>query len=260
MTDPVDLDLRTLTARRNALDALETRRTTLRVELDTRTAELERLRREGQGRDALQTAERRVADLVARRDDLNATHQQLVGEVGDLANRLVTTDEAAAVTSLDAQIPVAMLPVRIETRFAPDQQSLAIRIYPDQIHLDAHEPELTDDEREGGQWYWQQRWPAIGDAALATAAWETIAGRFRPGRARYLVDTLRPTNLQRAGTDAAPTFPRPPRRAAAWTRPIEATALPERWVAVGYQTGADGTPVEVFRRWSTRVPDRKSVV
>jgi hypothetical protein len=256
MTDPVDLDLRTLTARRNALDALETRRTTLRVELDTRTAELERLRREGQGRDALQTAERRVADLVARRDDLNATHQQLVGEVGDLANRLVTTDEAAAVTSLDAQIPVAMLPVRIETRFAPDQQSLAIRIYPDQIHLDAHEPELTDDEREGGQWYWQQRWPAIGDAALATAAWETIAGRFRPGRARYLVDTLRPTNLQRAGTDAAPTFPRPPRRAAAWTRPIEATALPERWVAVGYQTGADGTPVEVFRRWSTRVPDR----
>src|SRR5205814_6220375 len=73
---------------------------------------------------------------------------------------------------------------------------------------------------------------------------------FRPGRARYLVDTLRPTNL--AGGDAAPAFPDRPRRSAAWTRAVESTALPERWVAVGYQGGA-----EIFRRWSpNRVPDR----
>lgn len=257
MPDPVDLDLRNLTARRSELTALDARRNALRLELDARASELDRLRREGRGGAALTRAERRVADLVAARDDLQDRRGQLVGDVHDLADGLLTAlDEGRLVTVLDAQIPVAMLPVRIETRFAPDQKSLAIRIYPDQIHLDAHEPELTDDELTGGRWYWEQRWPAIDDAALAAAAWETLAGRFRPGRARYLVDTLRPTNLGRAGTQTAPKFPERPRRVASWTRPVEAVALPERWVAVGYQTGADGTPVEVFRRWSKRVPDR----
>src|SRR5439155_23709387 len=90
------------------------------------------------------------------------------------------------------------------------------------------------------------------DAALAGAAWETLAGRFRPGRARYLLEALRPTNLADAGAASEPAFPDRPRRSAAWTRAIEATALPERWIAVGYQAGA-----EVFRRWSpNRVPDR----
>lgn len=257
MADPVDLDLRKLAARRKELAALDARRNALRLDLDARAAELDRLRREGRTGAALVRAERRVADLVAARDDLQTQRGRLVGQVHDLADGLVAAlDEGHAVTALDAQIPVAMLPVRIETRFAGDQRSLAIRIYPDQIHLDAHEPELTDDEVTGGRWYWEQRWQALDDAALAAAAWDTLAGRFRPGRARYLVDTLRPTNLDRAGAQTPPKFPDRPRRAASWTRPVEAVALPERWVAVGYQTGADGGPVEVFRRWSTRVPDR----
>jgi hypothetical protein len=252
MADPINLDLRTITARRAELAELEARRTAVLLELDLRSAELEQLRREGRTGAALAKAEKRVTDLVATRDDLGNRRGRLIVDVQDLGNRLVTgVDEARAITALDARVPVAMLPVRIETRFSPDRTSLAIRIYPDQIHLDGHEPELTDDERAGGQWYWEQRWPALSDAALATTAWETLASRFRPGRARYLVDTLRPTNLEQAGTPTKPKFPDRPRRAASWTRPVEATALPERWVAVGYQTG-----VEVFRRWSTRVPDR----
>jgi hypothetical protein len=258
MADGVQLDLRDLAARRKELDALDATRTALRLELATREAELEALRRTGRGGAALTRAEQRVAALVTARDELQDRRGQLVGAVDDLASGLITAiDEARAVTALDARIPVAMLPVRIETRFAPDRKSLAIRIYPDQIHLDGHEPELTDDELSAGQWYWEQRWPAIADEALATAAWEKVASAFKPGRARYLVDTLRPTNLDRAGTPTAPKFPTRPRRASSWTRPLEATALPERWVAVGYQTNADGSLVEVFRRWSpTRVPDR----
>ena len=67
--------------------------------------------------------------------------------------------------------------------------------------------------------------------------------RFRPGRARYLVETMRPTNAETAPA-GAPSFPDTPRRAASWTRAVEATALPEHWVAVGYQAGE-----EVFRVW-----------
>jgi hypothetical protein len=255
MADPLDLDLRALTGRRNELAALDQRRTALRLDLDTRTAALERMRREGGTGAALQQAEQRVAALAASLADLQRKRAGLLAAVHELAERLlVGADEARAITSLDGQIPVAMLPVRIETRFGPDRKSLDIRIYPDQIHLDSHEPELTDDERAAAQRYWERRWGAVGDANVAAGAWAAIARRFRPGRARYLVDTLRPTNLDSAA--AGPQFPERPRRAAAWTRAVEATALPERWLAIGYQRGSDGAEVEVFRRWSTRVPDR----
>ena len=45
--------------------------------------------------------------------------------------------------------PVVLFPVRLETRFFPQTDGtteLRVRVYPDTIHIDSHEPELTDDE------------------------------------------------------------------------------------------------------------------
>ena len=59
--------------------------------------------------------------------------------------------------------PLALLPVRLETRFAarPDGTSeLRVRIYPDQIHIDAHDPRLSAEEID---------WPLLARAGRSVA-------------------------------------------------------------------------------------------
>ena len=82
--------------------------------------------------------------------------------------------------------PLALLPVRLETRFfaQPDGSSeLRVRVYPDKIHLDSHEIELTPDERDWGAHYWQQDWRAGSDAAARANAWRSARRSLRRTRA-----------------------------------------------------------------------------
>ena len=45
-----------------------------------------------------------------------------------------------------------------------------IRVYPDKIHLDAHDPDLTVDEVAAGQRYWQLQWQAgVSDGGSASS-------------------------------------------------------------------------------------------
>src|SRR4051794_5893173 len=246
-----DLDLDPITQHRAELGVVATELSATAAELAARQAELTRLRVTGQASGALTDAERAIAELQRRRADLGTRRGQLTDQVNTAAAGLVDGLELeTAVEALDGKVPVALLPVRIETRFADGGTTLHIRVFPDQVHLDAHEPAFTDDERAGAEWYWNERWPALDDPERAERAWSTLAARFRPGRARYLLDTLRPTNVDRAPAEA-PAFPPTATRAGSWTRAVEATALPERWVAIGFQD-----TLEVFRIWSDRVPDR----
>ena len=69
-------------------------------------------------------------------------------------------------------LPLVLLPVRLETRFftlASGITELRVRVFPDKIHLDSHEPDLTADEQTWGQHYWEQNWRA-GDIAADGAA------------------------------------------------------------------------------------------
>jgi hypothetical protein len=171
----------------------------------------------------------------------------------------VTTDPQAVATTLAANVPLVLLPVRIETRFLPAQDvgepvlvrrppdgvagELLLRVYPDTISTSSFEPELTDDEIGAGTAYWTTLWDLGGPPPedRARTAWKTLATRFGPRRAAWVVAVMTPTNIAQRPVQAPtpdsvdvpqPSFPAPPTRASSYERAPTAQGLPDRWTVV----------------------------
>jgi len=159
---------------------------------------------------------------------------------------------------LAAAVPVLFLPVNIETRFmtsAAGAPELWVRIYPDQIAINSHEPELTAQELTDGQAYWDAVWRAgKPPASIDTikAPWRGLAQRYGSPRAAWIALQMTPTNLPLQPTAAtpdgqtpnpAPVYPTPPTRNASWTKPAITEALPDAWTVVT----VSGTTTQLFR-------------
>ena len=145
--------------------------------------------------------------------------------------------------------PLVLLPVRLETRLSPRSNGgtdLYLRVYPDTVHVDTHEPALTNDEIVWGRHYWEETWRAAGDETAAKLAWRQLIERFDANRAAWIARVLTPLNPGDRpvhpvpGDQSLPTpikFPAPQTKAAAWTRAPLTRVLPNRWWAVGYAAG-----------------------
>ena len=148
--------------------------------------------------------------------------------------------------------PLALLPVRLETRFflqADSNYELRVRVYPDKIHIDSHETSLTGSEQEWGKHYWEQNWRAGSDENARSAAWRQLAERFGAHRAAWIARALRPMNPEDRPTSpvAADKLPKGikfPETAApeagkdfSWQRAPLARLLPDRWIAITYSQG-----------------------
>ena len=129
-----------------------------------------------------------------------------------------------------ADVPLVLLPVRLETRFAADGQKtlLKVRIVPDDIHVDDLARGLTAEELAAGTMYWTAAWTD----PVPEAAWPTLVAAVGAERAEWVAHACTPSNLAGRGADGAPSFdpvaPRGPRN-------VVARALPDRFVVLAVQ-------------------------
>jgi hypothetical protein len=148
-----------------------------------------------------------------------------------------TVGPADLISGLDAQVPLALLPARIETRFGdPGTDVLHVRIFPDDVHVDAHDPALTAAEAALGAALWAA--PADLLAAGETPPSETPAPGRSDGRRALFGALVRRLGGPRAAWAARATKPGAPpaqTKDTAYVRPPVARALPDRWLVRAYR-------------------------
>jgi hypothetical protein len=196
---------------------------------------------------------RALDEARARGDDLNA--DLLRAQVDALDARIKKDRQAretqqAAVTAardaalaggagfdlLSARHPLLLLPVRLEARFAwleagrptfnPDpalEHVLLVRVYPDEIHEDAHDPQVTANELDALVEF-RKKLVAARDLLPLQNAWKELAARVGATRAAWI------------GT-AAISMTKPGRRPGRFSRASTARLLPDRWMAIAELDG-----------------------
>jgi hypothetical protein len=168
---------------------------------------------------------------------------------------------AVGVPSQPDATPLLFLPVRIETRFidSAEQSELWLRIYPDQVQIDGHDPELSADELAAGTGYWNDLWLAGNPAPSVDAVqapWRGLVARLGAPRAAWIALQCTPLNV--ASRPVAPTAagqapvpalqpPSPAVRADGALSPAVARLLPQRFTVLlegsGGTTSTSGSPV-----------------
>jgi hypothetical protein len=165
-----------------------------------------------------------LAALAATRDSIRAT--------------LGSIQPADLFAGVDAHVPLALLPVRLETRFAdPGAASnvLHVRIFPDDVHANSHDEALTAAETGLGAALWSAPADllAAGETPPATpppaaspsgrrALWAALVRQLGGPRAAYVAHATRP------GSTPKPEKPQ------AYVRPPVASCLPDRWLVRAY--------------------------
>ncbi len=136
---------------------------------------------------------------------------------------------AGLLGSVNTKEPILLFPVRLETRFMQQSPNgpteLLVRVYPDDLHIDTHEPALTADEQNwGGYFQAQAKLPGSTAEDAKKAAWRQLVERFGIKRAAWIARVYDPNRpLTVASRDKK------------WSRAPYTRVLPDRWVAIAFR-------------------------
>jgi hypothetical protein len=179
----------------------------------------------GADADGSNAARQRIAEL-------SVTHTTTAGALSDADEVLRAAIEQllAPGIALEGDVPLVLLPVRIEVRSSADLASLRVRIYHDALHAEMLDEGVSAPERVAGIAYWKAAWSAADTAAPWPALVATVGSR----RAAWVAQALRPTNPG-ARPGSAPQFPETSERT---LRGAMARTLPDRFFVRIEQDGA----------------------
>ena len=206
------------------MSALDPVRATLSDLRKSRAAVREKMERLAEKR--LETPDDDSADLTREIERLRAELDGLrAREIGGAARDL---DPRQWISALDGRTPVLLFPLRIQTRYSrsPDGRSLLVRVYPDDISVQSHDPALTAGERSAAAAFWTAPKTTTDPKVRTTVEiWRGLVQRFGPSRAAWIMRATDPAIASR-GTPAAARLVVP----AVWT-------LPERLIFRCYGPG-----------------------
>lgn len=162
-------------------------------------------------------------------------------------------------TTLDANRSIALFPVRLETYFqrVGGTVHLLVRVYPDDVHVEAHEAALTDSEIKAGENFWTAATEAVGAPANRQhfiTQDPAHASQLRQIYAQLLVDVGDPERaayVMRATDPASGTTPL--RRSNDYVRRPEARILPDRWLVLGFGVGS--RVPNLCKQYGAPIPD-----
>lgn len=148
-----------------------------------------------------------------------------------------------AVGQMDDRVPILFFPVRIETVFRAngDNPELWVRIFPDDIAVDTHEQQLTEDEKTAGEAYWASYAAASGDEPQILQAWDVLSRGFTAQRAAWIALQTMPSN------------PAQPTKLYPWGKQPVSKIMPDRFVIIGYSTNNYSSPA--FSVQTNLIPD-----
>lgn len=165
-----------------------------------------------------------------------------LGEPGGKA--LVVHTPRGATAPVDVQLeapisleatPLAMLPLRLETRFSSDGTELLVRAIPDAIHRNDHQDQMSTGEAALGDSYHAAATPTARDRA-----WRRMVARVGRTRAVWIAKTV-----AQSAVATAPPLDR-------WNQPARTRLLPRRLYAFAYGAASDGAPAATA--WSRPIP------
>lgn len=169
----------------------------------------------------------------------------------------------AALSGLDGGLPIALFPVKLQTRFAtapmvaalgsgnipaPEagaaRVELWVRIYPDDIFVHAHEDQLTAEEYSAAAEYWDSLWSVVQDTnrqEQQEGAWRALVEDYGPVRSRYILRETTPTGgVDAEGFPSAePQLPDLETVADSWSKAPRTYLLPDRFIVSLEQGGSE---------------------